>query len=197
MGGYNSGKKGSGEKSVEDFYSLDVCWLYQQGMLKPGKRGIVRLGNDFAVKVKCKAKFWGWQQCLYVWYPVWNEAGKIETREQVIGFEMVSTLNGKSQRPYFFCPMLEIRAGKLLMGSNGFAHRKWYGPLYHGQTLGHFDRAIRACRVIRNRLGSAEMEFATDRPDRPKGMHQSTYRKYLEKHARAALPALACMGGTS
>ncbi|WP_163371743.1 hypothetical protein [Endozoicomonas acroporae] len=35
-------------------------------------------------------------------YPVWNDAGKIETREQVIGFEWISTLKGKTRRPYFY-----------------------------------------------------------------------------------------------
>ena len=194
MGGYNSGRKSGGEKTVEDFYSLDICWLYRQGLLEPGRRAVVRFGKAFAIKLECKANFWGWEQCLHIHYPAWNSAGKIETRVQTVGFEWRNTLNGKTRRPYFFCPMLEIRAGKLLMGNNGFAHRTWYGPLYHGQTLGHFDRSIRTCSAIRNKLGSAATELATDPPDRPKGMHQTTYRKYLKNTLIASRPAKARMG---
>lgn len=195
MGGCNSGRKSSGEKNVEDFYALDVCWLYRKGLLEPGRKTVIRFGKAFAIKMECKTRFWGWEQCLYVKYPVWNDAGKIETREQVIGFEWVSTLKGKTRRPYFYCPMLEIRAGKLLMGHNGFAHRRWYGLLYYSQTLGYFDRSLKSCRAIKDLLGNTAAEFATDPPQRPKGMHQKTYRKYLNKHRRAALPAIARMGG--
>ncbi|WP_257284220.1 hypothetical protein [Endozoicomonas sp. SESOKO1] len=114
MGGYNSGRKASGEKNVEDYYTLDICWLYRNGLLEPGRKTVIRFGKSFAIRMKCKTRFWGWEQCLHVEYPVWNDAGKIETREQVIGFEWVSTLKGKTRSPYFYCPMLEIRAGLLL-----------------------------------------------------------------------------------
>ena len=80
--------------------------------------------------------------------------------------------------------MLVIRAGKLLMGNNGFAHRTWYGSLYHGQTLGHFDRSIRTSSAIRNKLGSVATELAADPPDCPMGMQKNTYRRYLKKHAK-------------
>ncbi|WP_299735636.1 hypothetical protein [uncultured Endozoicomonas sp.] len=194
MGGYNSGRKASGAKCVEDFYTLDICQLYRQGFLKPRQKTVIRFGQSFAIKLECKINFGGWDQCLHVKYPVWNEVGQIETKEQIIGIEWFSTLKGKTYRPYFYCPMLEIRAGKLLMGKKGFAHRRWYGPLYHGQTLGHFDRSIRSCRAIKDRLGDTAAEFATDSPQKPKGMHQKTYRNYLKKHRRASLPALSQMG---
>lgn len=191
MGGYSSGRKACVKKIVEQYYSIDVCWCYRNGLLEPGRKAIVRFDHSFAIKTQCMTHFWGCGQCLHVKYPALNRAGKVENKEQVIGFEWV--MNGKARRPYFYCPMLGILAGKLLMGRDGLAHRRWYGPHYFSQTLGHFDRALWSCRLIKKKLGDSVSEFATDLPLKPKGMHKHTYQKYLDKHRRLALPAVMLM----
>ncbi len=193
MGGYFSGRKAGGKKSIEDFLSLDICWLYRLGVLEPGRRCVLRYHNGYAILVECNELVYGKLYCLYIQYEMQN-GGNIDLRIQVINYEWVSVLNGKTQRPYFICPVMDVRAGKLLLGEQGFVHRTYFDNLYRIQRLGHFDRAIKSCNRIKFRLGCLDSSAATDPPEKPKGMHERTYRKYLYRHSKSAEPIIALLG---
>ena len=194
MGGYYSGRRASNEKSIEAFYAIDICQLYRDGALTTGKITFVRFSDGYFVKIKCKEQFWGWKHCLKVKYPIWGSDHKIEVKDQVIGFEMVDVLKGKAQRPYFFCPQLECHASKLFLGDTGFAHRSYHGNLYDIQRMGHFDRSIKSCRKIQEKLSCSLAGAASEPPSRPKGMHRKTYARYLKKHARASRGIIQQLG---
>ena len=186
MGGIFSGQGASHKPSLENLYSIDVCKLYRCGALQTGTKMKYRYSDGYFLKMECKEKFWGWDHCLHIRYPVVGEDNRVKMKEQVIGFEMVDVLNGKAKRPYFFCPQLECHASKLYLGDTGFGHRSYHGYLYESQRQGHFDRAIRTCNNIKKKLSCLEGHSASEKPIRPKGMHRKTYAKYVKKHNSAS-----------
>lgn len=194
MGGYYSGRRASTKKSMEAFHAIDVCQLYRDGALTTGKVTVVRFSDGYLVRITCKEKFWGWEHCLRIQYPVLGDDNEYKTKEQVIGFEMIPVLKGKAQRPYFFCPRLECHASKLFLGDTGFAHRSYHGNLYDIQRMGHFDRAIKSCNEIKKKLSCFSDGAASDSPSRPKGMHRKTYVRYLAKHAKASRHIFYALG---
>ena len=194
MGGIYSGRKSSDKPSVEDLPSLDVCDLYRRGYLEPGVVGVIQLSNGQSIEVAGRANYLGWQYCVVTRHLARKSDGRITLIEQTIGIEITEVLNGKAQRPYFRCPRSEKRAGVLILGSSGFAHRTFYRYLYRIQRQGHFDRAVTSGRKIKERLGCSEREAATDPPERPKGMHWKIFNKLKKKHARAVEPIMAKIG---
>ena len=194
MGGYYSGRQSSHKPSIEDLHSLDVCLLYRRGFLEPDVEDVLWLLDGHGIEITCKENYCGWSLCILAEYLKRKQNGKLERIEEVIGIEMVKTLNGKTQRPYFYCPKSGKRAGILLLGNSGLAHRSYYRYLYRVQRQGHFDRAITSGRKIKEKLGCSTPGAATDPPVRPKGMHPKTFNNYLKKHARAVKPIIDKIG---
>ena len=186
MGGYNSGRKASEKPSIDDLYALDVCQLYRDGVLNDDRSIVIRFRDGYVVRIQCRYDYWGWKQCLEIKYPIHLDNHQLGTGSQVIGIEWRPVLNGRSQRPYFLCPSLEILASKLFLGDLGFTHRKTHDCLYRTQRLGHFDRAVRACRRIQSKLGCVDGNAASDEPSKPKGMHQTVFKGHCMNHKKAA-----------
>lgn len=194
MGGYLSGRQASNIPSIEDHYSLDICLLYRRGFLEPEVKNVFWFPDGFEILITCKADYRSWSRCIIVEYLSRRSDGKVQHIKEVVGIEMVGVLNGKAQRPYFHCPKLEKRAGVLILGNRGFAHRTYYRYLYRIQRQGHFDRAVTSGKKIKEKLGGSDQEAATDPPVRPKGMHRKTFNKLRKKHAKAVAPIMEKIG---
>jgi hypothetical protein len=87
-------------------------------------------------------------------------------------------------RPWLHCPCCKRRVAKLFKGMGGYWCRTCVGsPLYASQsksTLGR--RHFEACR-LRIRLGGTG-SVAEPFPERPRGMHRTTYAQLLRRGAK-------------
>ncbi|GAA4650942.1 hypothetical protein GCM10023116_32250 [Kistimonas scapharcae] len=189
MGGYLSGRPGSGKPSVEDCINLNVCNLYHKGLLEPGSRTVLKNRRGGSFLFQCRENYFGWPLCVSItWATIGSDKVRTE-HNQVIGVEFVDVLNGKARRPYFFCPFTEKRVGVLVMGDRGFGHRTFYGYDYKAQRMGHIDRALNSARKVKEKVGGVNLSGAlTDDLLRPKGMHKSTFARYVDQHQRAIAP---------
>jgi hypothetical protein len=81
------------------------------------------------------------------------------------------------ERPWMHCPHCQKRVAKLYKGLGGYFCRACVGnPIYASQALsaqsrGHFQ----ACKLRLQMGGNASP--ITPPPERPRGMHQRTYRR--------------------
>jgi hypothetical protein len=81
------------------------------------------------------------------------------------------------ERPWFHCPHCETRVAKLYKGVAGYFCRQCVGsPPYATQHLSAQGRAHhKACKLRLHLNGQAQLSAPF--PERPKGMHQRTYRR--------------------
>jgi hypothetical protein len=100
------------------------------------------------------------------------------------------------QRPWFLCTAVIAgahcgrRAAKIYLGgSAAFACRRCYGLAYASQSNSAFHRDIAKAMNIRMRLGGSPNLFDPF-PNKPKGLHGSTYQRLRKIHdaAESRLP---------
>jgi hypothetical protein len=78
------------------------------------------------------------------------------------------------RRPWFLCPTCSRRVALLYSSGGWFACRHCRGLAYASQSETPTLRWIRRTRKIRMRLGGG-FSFAEPFPEKPRGMHASTY----------------------
>jgi len=90
-------------------------------------------------------------------------------------------------RWWFVCPVNGTRAAKLHLpsGSHLFASRQAFRLAYRSQNETAGDRLLAKAQGIRRDLGG-RASLADPFPDKPKGMHWTTYWHLRETSARAA-----------
>lgn len=103
-----------------------------------------------------------WTKCEY---PVWLDW---------------TPCNYGGQRAWFLCPASGCgrRVATLYLGSIA-ACRHCYGLVYDSQNETKWDRALRRCQNIREKLGGSG-SLAEDFPPKPKGMHWRIYERLAE-----------------
>jgi hypothetical protein len=96
------------------------------------------------------------------------------------------------RRPRFLCTVSANghycgrRVAKLYLGGiSGFACRRCYGLLYASQLEASGYRGLGRARKIREKLGGGP-NLLEPIPSKPKGMHQTTYRRWLAAYNIAA-----------
>ena len=97
-------------------------------------------------------------------------------------------------RWWFVCPVKGTRAAKLHLpsGSNIFASQKAFGMAYRSQNETASDRMLTKAQDIRRNLGGSA-SLMEPFPDRPKGMHWTTYWRLRNRSEQAANVALIGM----
>jgi hypothetical protein len=84
-------------------------------------------------------------------------------------------------RPWLHCPHCQKRVGKLLPSLTGYYCRACIGaPLYASQAKSRAGRIHFELCKLRLMLGGAA-RVTEPFPDRPRGMHRSTYEKIRER----------------
>jgi hypothetical protein len=91
--------------------------------------------------------------------------------------------NYGGQRAWFKCPRCWRRVAVLYFIGRSFICRHCAGLTYRSQNENQFLRASRRADKIMERLGD-EPDNSTI-PSRPKGMHQKTYERLIERWYRA------------
>jgi hypothetical protein len=97
-------------------------------------------------------------------------------------------------RWWFVCPANGTRAGKLHLPPGGdiFASQQAYGLAYRSQNETPGDRLLTKAQDIRRNLGGSA-SLIDPFPDKPKGMHWTTYWRLRARSERAANMAVAAM----
>ncbi|MGY0218363.1 hypothetical protein ACWJJH_13440 [Endozoicomonadaceae bacterium StTr2] len=172
---------------------LDICELYRQKALDNSAAAQLVFSNDCRVFIKCQSNTDASFR-LIVGYPAEVHGVPVVSSQCITG-EWVSVLGGRTARPYFRCPFTGQRAGKLVLGEQGFAHRSYYGGLYLSQSLNEIDQALSRAMTVKRRIAGIAMEGAiTELPARPKGMHQTTYNKLINRYLKTIAPLVRRCG---
>lgn len=188
MGGIGSGRpSNSGRGIVEQWRSIDVNRLLQEGCLSPGWQGgcqWMHYGERVAsIRMHMESEH------LVLSYRIQIGSSDWEDIIEHVQIVHVPCRFGGS-RPYFICPGVvngiacERRVAKLYGAGRYFLCRHCYSLAYASQSEGALDRSLRRANMIRMRLGG-EPGMAARFPDRPKRMWRRTY-KQLQDHVLEA-----------
>ncbi len=95
-------------------------------------------------------------------------------------------------RWWFVCPVTGGRAAKLHLpsGSDIFASRQAFDLAYRSQNKTSSDRLLSKAQETRRRFGGSG-SLLDPFPDKPKGMHWTTYWRLREQSEQAACMAVA------
>lgn len=176
------------KSATGQFRVLDVRWLQRQRYLEPGE-SVSQYFHDRRIgpaEVRID---------VHEGYLVLAYTLRI-SREQPLQIESLVPLAWSDchlggRRPWFICPTPECRRRVAILYGNGvFACRRCHDLAYESQREAPDDRALRRANNIRRRLG---WRVGTLNPPgfhvdpawvcyKPKGMHQSTYRRLVEAH---------------
>jgi hypothetical protein len=202
MGGVGSGSwyRFNKKTTVEECRSLDIRYLYRNELLKPGNwfslrwsragretgsvRGVVE-GNDRPERVillyRCRSgpgdEWDGIKETVPLTWTPCNFGG---------------------ERPWFLCPGVVMgvgcgrRAAVLHAAGKYFLCRHCYGLSYESQRENKMYRALHRAQDIRRRLGGSA-NMMEPFPEKPKGMHWSTYERLFWEHHEAEMEQLAEM----
>ncbi len=97
-------------------------------------------------------------------------------------------------RPWFVCPGAGCgrRVAVLYGPGRYFLCRQCYGLVYESQRENVMYRALYKAQAIRERLGGSA-NMMEPFPEKPKGMHDETYRRLREEHDEAEMEQLVGM----
>lgn len=183
MGGFGSGRHGSGRYVVERCLSLDVNNLHRDGCLRAGRLSSsrwTRNGKTTASVVLCA----GHSQ-LILSYRARIRDGPWESVFETVHIVHTPCRFGGS-RPYFVCPgvvdgvVCGRRVVKLHLVGRYFLCRACHRLRHASQTEDVIDRARRRANKIIRRAGG---DFNMSPPFRPrrKGMWRRTYERRIDQ----------------
>ena len=178
MGGYGSGRPSSGRTRHQPM-AFDLANI---GKVKPGLMfGFTyRTGGDLFAKVyaRCMADREGGAGHLDVAVEAFHYGDAQAPRRVSIPLTETATQFG-GRRLWLRCPRCSGRC-RVLFGVQ-LRCRTCSHHAYRSQSESASDRACRRMHKIRNRLTGGE--GASDMPDKPLGMHWSTYNRLADEHA--------------
>ena len=183
MGGCGSGNwyRYSTKQTVNGYYALDINVLKRQGLLTPGKRAIITWQDK---RDTCSVSIRVGRSELTLDYRVGGRYGDWQNVKEAVALAWTSCYFG-GRRPWFECPRCGRRAGRLYGGTR-FLCRLCYDLAYPSQREDRQFRLLRKVQNIRRRLGGLVAIFYPF-PDKPKGMHYSTYFRQMEQAQIAEL----------
>ena len=199
MGGEGSGNWYSFNKqtTVEECRSLDVRRLHrEEGLLRPGwlfSWSWSRSGRETAsigglVEGEDRAE----RVVLLFRHRRGLGAEWEEVQQSVTLYWTACNFGG--ERPWFICPGAGCgRRVALLYGPGRyFLCRHCYGLTYQSQRDNKMYRALHRAQDIRRRLGGSA-NMMEPFPEKPKGMHSSTYERLWWEHHEAEMEQLIGM----
>lgn len=165
MGGFGSGPQTQGKPTTADCFPLDIRRFRREGFLNVGR-------------------IFGWQRQIdghevdLVVIRVEPQRLLIQNRPVTICWTRCTYGGG---RVWFRCPRCDRRTAIIYRGSSwDLGCRKCLRLAYESQRLSPRSRAMETARSIRRRLGGTA-DLTADFPPKPKGMHQTTYKRLKAK----------------
>jgi hypothetical protein len=182
MGGLGSGERHQGRRdTTSDHRSLDVRYLHREGLLTPGRSGIVTWTHHGETRASIRVRADSNRVILtYYHQPVSGDWRPMEYPARLTR----TPCHFGGNRPWFRCPAQGCgrRLAILYLGSSAiFACRHCYALAYACQREGAGDRAARRAGKIRKRLGW--IPGVLNGPGgKPKGMHSWTFERLQAQH---------------
>ena len=184
MGGYGSGRAG-GRPTVNASCKVDLAWMLREGMAAEGlsRSGVIRwnCGGEPAGSISYRADMSEQGDERLILSYVRGPEGESEDVEQVVRLTFTRPHFG-GKRWWMICPYRGHRVGKLYKppGGDRFASRKAWRLGYHSQRISKKDAAFERLFRLQEKLGCERGwgNWIT----RPKGMHWTTFERYLEEY---------------
>jgi hypothetical protein len=167
---------GNTKDLVGDRQCIDIQRWHRKKLLEPGKVFIQEWKNtDLSViSINVEVK----QDLLVLRYgarPLGDQSKQRNDIQERVGLSF-SSCNYGGRRPWFICPMPECdrRVTVLYLEGMNFICRVCASLTYECRRLDQRNRALLHTRKIRTRLGG-NLTVTDPFPERPKGMHWTTY----------------------
>jgi hypothetical protein len=175
----------------EAFRSIDVRWIQREGRLHAGKCFVFpwsRAGEPYG-----QAYVLVGDDVIFLVLVAPSDQGS--KCSPVIGRMAITwtACHFGGRRPWFVCPHCGRRSAVIYIAGEYVAYRRCLGLAYASQQEPVRQRGLCKGRKIRDRLGGST-NMAVAFPDRPKGMHRTTYKRLHAAHDQAAD---RCMAGLS
>lgn len=201
MGGMWSGRNDyATTPTVEQCKSLDVNWMHREGCLSPGTSGSLKWSEGSSMSFRthtdpntpADAEI---QRSLILSYHFEDRAGDRDEHEYAVPIE-TTACNFGGERPWFRCPGVvdgvecNRRVGKLYRPPRAdlYLCRHCHDLAYQSSRESGDDmkKALRRFQRAQEKLGvgptTPESGGYDDLyPDRPKGMHRSTYEELMNE----------------
>lgn len=179
MGGIGSGNfwnRGSRE-TCESVKSIELPIFRRQGMLNPGRKGILTWSRDGKPTGSIQFEVTEKAMQLDYRYQERNSDEWIPVKERLPFSFTAQHLGG--ERRWFVCPSCGGRCA-VVYGGVRFRCRKCSNLAYQSQNEPPHFRALTQAQKFRQRLGGSP---CTDDPfpEKPKGMHWRTYDRLAER----------------
>jgi len=189
MGGYGSGKRGSGHPTTDSLLFLDIRYLRRSGLLRPApdspysftlswsRRG--EPSGSISVFVPRSEALYPPEIILNYRTQARGDRDWKDIAEQV-AIETTECHYG-GERPWFLCPRCFDRRGVLFSVDGRFRCRACHGLAYSSTRETEDDRAARRALVIQKRLGGHTYGTIFDPEPKPPHMHWATYARLCEE----------------
>lgn len=196
MGGYGSGqwyRYGTKHDTTEGKLPLDVRILHRKGLLERGFTFTSRWWRGSDPERGSSISGVVGVHGVVLFYRHRNRDGEWEDIRQPVSLEWTRCHYG-GERPWWTCPACRRRVAVLFAAGKYFACRHCYDLVYPSQNEGLRDRTLRKAQKIREKLGGSG-SMVEPFPDKPKGMHWKTYRRWVERGQAADLASWGALKG--
>jgi len=188
---YRYGTKGT----ADSLKTLDVNWLHRMGYLRPGHFFSVSWtrGDEPSGSIGG----WAEQDRVILEYRSRSHGGDWEDVKEPVELTWTPCHYG-GRRPWFICPGVVAgrycgrRVGKLYAGGKYFLCRHCYDLTYQTRKENRSGRLMLKAQNIQRRLGG-QGGYAYDFPKKPKGMHWTTYERWVRRYEEADLASWAAV----
>jgi hypothetical protein len=193
MGGYGSGswRRWDTKETTEGLYAVDIRYLHRNGLLAPERTFHLQWSRNGAATGSISGVA-GDSEIVLLYRSRPNGQEEWDNVRERVALDWTPCHYG-GRRPWFLCPGRSCgrRVAVLYSASKYFLCRHCYHLTYATCSMDITNRAREKEQKIRRRLGGSESLMAPF-PNRPKGMHGSTYfRLSMEAHAAAMTGAVA------
>jgi len=198
VGGVGSGNwyRFNKKTTTEECRSLDVRRLHREGLLEPGYQfswSWSRAGRQLASIGGVVLGEHRPEQMVFLFRHRSGPNAEWEDVEEPIALEW-TPCNFGGERPWFICPGAGCgrRVAVLYGPGRYFLCRHCYELVYQSQRDNAMYRALHRAQAIRQRLGGSA-NVMEPFPEKPKGMHSSTYERLWWEHHEVEMEQLIGM----
>ena len=192
MGGWGSGRHHFSKETTDSYRKLDVRYLQKRNMLR--QRHYFNLSWSRNGMPNGNINICPEEDCVTLSYRHRRNGGEWKSKQYAVPLEW-SDCNYGGSRAWFRCPIFRCgRRVAILYGGDVFACRHCHKLAYPSQQESAGDRADSRAWAIRKRCGDWGCLF--DPLFRPKGMHETTFRR-LEREYQRAIHSSASAFATS
>jgi hypothetical protein len=194
VGGVGSGNwvRLNTKSTTNECQSIDVRYLHRNDLLQPGRSFSLRWSRAGRQTGSIGGVAY-WNQVILFYRYRRGPGGEWQDVKETVELDW-TPCNFGGERPWFICPGAGCgrRVAVLYGPGHYFLCRHCYDLPYESQNENEMYRALRRAQKIRDRLGGS-VNMMEPFPDKPKGMHWSTYDRLFWKHHEAEMEQLIGM----